>query len=314
MLEVNIDRFSYSKAEKLLGPLNFSLSKGKHLAILGESGSGKSTLLHLIYGLLDLQVGEISWKGKPVPGPRQQLVPGASYMKLVAQEANVMPFTTVSENIREHFSRLYPEKENARTTELLELLGLSPLADQMVKSLSGGQKQRVAIAKALAVEPEVLLLDEPFAHIDEFRRSRLRRLLYSYLKQKGITCITATHDASEALSFADFILILENGEVSFFGPPQELYNNVSSAYQAGFFGEINELPGPDGKLQYLFPSQLEISNQRSNVNVSVLDNYFKGGHYLIHGSWNGIDIFFNNDVPLKQNQTVYLKIKNNALS
>ena len=305
MLKVQIDQFNYAKEEKLLGPLGFDLPAGKHLAVLGESGSGKSTLLHLIYGLMDLHEGSISWNKQTVLGPKDQLVPGAPYMKLVAQEANVMPYTTVSENIQEHFNRLNPKQEGARTQELLDLLGLKPYADKKVKSLSGGQKQRVAIAKALAVEPEVLLLDEPFAHIDEFRRSRLRRLLYGYLKQKNITCVTATHDANEALSFADYILILEQGGVSFYGSPQELYKGVSSAYQAGFFGEINELPGG----RYLFPHQLELVSEKADFKAMVLDSFFKGSHYLIQAKTEGQELFFNNSTALEKGKEVNLKIK-----
>lgn len=304
MLKVQINQFSYAKEAKLLGPLNFELPVGKHLAILGESGSGKSTLLHLIYGLMDLEEGSISWKDQAVLGPKNQLVPGAPFMKLVAQEANVMPYTTVSENIQEHFDRLNPEQETQRTLELLALLDLVDFANKKVKSLSGGQKQRVAIAKALAVEPEVLLLDEPFAHIDEFRRSRLRRLLYSYLKERKITCVTATHDANEALSFADYILILQDGQVSFYGKPQELYNNVSSAYQAGFFGEINELP--DGS--YLFPHQLVRVENSGNFKAEVISSYFKGSYYLIQARSSEAELFFNHKQPIDTGTAVFLKI------
>ncbi|MDC7996856.1 ABC transporter ATP-binding protein [Gilvibacter sediminis] len=305
MLEVSIEQFGYDQQEQLLGPLKFHLEAGEHLAILGESGSGKSTLLHLIYGLMDLQSGHIQWKGDPVLGPKDQLVPGAPYMKLVAQEANVMPYTTVNENIQEHFSRRNPEQEATRTEQLLELLDLVPFAKQKVKSLSGGQKQRVAIAKALALVPEILLLDEPFAHIDEFRRSRLRRLLYNYLKQEGITCITATHDANEALSFADKVLILEAGSVSFYGPPQELYKNVSSAYQAGFFGEINALE--DGR--YLFPHQLVAVSEPADFSATVHASYFKGSHYLIHAKNGPQEYFFNASDALESGTQIHLKIQ-----
>ena len=304
MLAVTIDKFSYQDQQELLGPLSFSLNTGVLLAIFGESGSGKSTLLHLIYGLIDLDRGEILWKGKAVLGPKKQLVPGAPFMKLVAQEANVMPYTTVSENIQEHFSRLNPEQEATRTSELLTLLDLELFAEQKVKSLSGGQKQRVAIAKALALVPEVLLLDEPFAHIDEFRRSRLRRQLYNYLKSAGITCVTATHDANEALSFADQVLILENGKVSFFGPPEQLYKNISSAYQAGFFGEINALPNG----QYLFPHQLRLSKQQADFSARVKASYFKGSHYLVQAQDGEQELFFNTCESIEPGTEIHLKI------
>ena len=206
------------------------------------------------------------------------------------------------------------EARYRRIDELLDLFNIEPIRHRKGVSLSGGERRRVEIARALVNAPKFLLLDEPFAHIDEFRRSRLRRLLYSYLKQKGITCITATHDANEALSFADFILILEEGGVSFYGKPQELYQNVSSAYQAGFFGEINEIPDDKGGFKYLFPHQLIISEKEADLSATVKASFFKGSHYLIQASNNETDLFFTSKVPINKGEHIHLKINTNAIS
>lgn len=308
MLKVELESFNYPNHPELLHQINFELAAGNHLAVLGESGSGKSTLLHLIYGLLDLDKGSITWKGKPILGPKHQLVPGAPFMKLVAQEDNVMPYTTVAENITEFLPRLNLKEDFERAKELMRLVDLEDFAQTKVKKLSGGQKQRVAIAKALAKEPEVLLLDEPFSHIDEFRRSRLRRRLYRHLKEKNISCITATHDANEALSFAHKVLIIENGTVSFYGTPKEWYNNIGSAYQAGFFGEINEFKQADGTVRYIFPHQLVLANSSTNIHVEIVQCFFKGSHYLTQADWDGITLFFNHPEALYPKQRVHLKI------
>ena len=166
------------------------------MAIIGESGCGKSTLLKLIYGLYDCDKGVLSWKSEPILGPKFHLIPGMPYMKYLAQDFDLMPFISVAENVGKYLSNFFPEEKQARIAELLEIVEMTNYANTKAKFLSGGQMQRVALAKVLALEPEVLLLDEPFSHIDNFRKNSLRRKLFAYLKQKNITCIVATHDLS----------------------------------------------------------------------------------------------------------------------
>ena len=287
MLNVSIQSFAYQEAI-ILKEIDFQLDKGSQLVVLGESGCGKSTLLHLVYGLLDLDHGTMTWDDTKILGPKFTLVPGMPFMKLVAQEYNVMPYTTVAENVAEFLSRRDLSADRARVMELLEVVDLVAFADIKVKVLSGGQKQRVALAKALANEPELLLLDEPFSHIDTFRKNALRRNLYAYLRAKNISCITATHDPSEALSFADDILMLhKNGTVQAYGSPQKIYSAKNSLYQSGFFDEvslINETP--------YYPHELEVTSGEG-FEVIVKGSYFKGSHYLIHAINKDESVYFN---------------------
>jgi ABC-type sulfate/molybdate transport systems ATPase subunit len=311
MLKVEIKSFAYEK-ELILKDIRFQLDRGQHMAVLGESGCGKSTLLHIIYGLLHLENGTISWDGTELLGPNFNIVPGESFIKLVAQEYNVMPFTTVAENVAEHLSRLDPVADKKRVRELLEVVDMIPFTDTMVKHLSGGQKQRVALSKALAKEPKLLLLDEPFSHIDTFRKNSLRRKLFSYLKENNISCITATHDAEEALAFSDTLLILKNGTTEVIGSPEEIYNSVSSVYQAGFFDEVNILPpelfsGDNGSKELLlFPHQLKITSEKTALEVTVVKNYFKGGAYLVEGAWQDQRVFFNNSEKINPGKKICL--------
>ncbi|MFC7356212.1 ABC transporter ATP-binding protein [Jejudonia soesokkakensis] len=313
MLNVSILSFAYDK-KPTLSNISFQLQQGEHLAVLGESGCGKSTLLHLIYGLLQLEEGSILWNDKKLLGPKENLIPGEKNMKLVAQEFNVMPYISVTENIATHLSRQNKEQDEKRVKELLEVVDLVAYKDILVKNLSGGQKQRVAIAKALAEEPRLLLLDEPFSDIDTFQKNKLRRNLYHHLKSKDITCITATHDADEALAFSDVICILKEGTIDAFGKTKTVYNNISSVYQAGFFGEVTVLPStlfssekPSEKL-ILLPYQLVLSEVKTTLKVQITKQYFKGSHYLIEGKFENEVVYFNASERISQ-ETVYLKLK-----
>jgi len=313
MLKVDIQSFSYSEKE-ILTNISFSLKKGEHLAVLGESGCGKSTLLHLIYGTLHLEHREIIWNNQKLLGPTHNLIPGEGFMKLLAQEMDLMPFISVAENIAEHLPRLQKEKENDRVDELLQIVDLSAFKHRKVKELSGGQKQRVSLARALAKEPEVLLLDEPFISIDSFLKNTMRRTLYAYLKKKNITCITATHDAEEALSFSDTILILKEGTIDSIGTPEKIYKERSSIYQARFFGDVTVLPSSifssktASEELLLLPHQLGVSEEKTMLEVTVTNGYFKGNYYLIEGLWNKNTVFFQHDTLLKSGDTKYLKL------
>ena len=312
MLDVTIKSFSYSKKD-VLKDIVFKLKKGKHLAILGESGCGKSTLLHLIYGLLNLDRGDIFWSNKRLLGPKANLVPGESFIKLVSQEFDLMPFISVSENIASHLPRTDAKLDDARVDELLIVVGLKPFKNTLVKNLSGGQKQRVALAKALAKKPELILLDEPFSNIDVKRKNILRRALYSYLKLNSISCITATHDSEEALGFSDEILILQNGTTLAQGTPQTVFQNITSAYHAGFFGDVSILPshlfdtGATTEPKVLLPHELCITQKESKLRVRVTASYFRGKDYLIQSSWDGEDVFFENPEKLNSGALVHLK-------
>ena len=312
MLVLENVSFQYSKNTTVLNDINFTLQKGEHLCIMGESGGGKSTLLKSIYGLLDVNEGNISWDNETVLGPKDQLVPGFSKFKYVAQDLNLMPYTSVSENIKKHLSRFFPKESEERTQELLEVIEMQEFANTKVKNLSGGQKQRVTIAKALAKEPELLLLDEPFSQIDNFRKNTLRRRLFSYLKSKNIACIVATHDKEDALSFADYLLILKNNKIEVYNSPQEIYKNPKSKYVASLFDEVNEL-GVKGATHYFYPHQLEIINDNNSskdflLEGEVVNSYFKGNSWLIEINCKNKNYFVLHEQSLSVKTIVKIRL------
>lgn|SRR5574343_26634 len=305
MLKVQSVRFSYLNTV-VINSLTFSLSKGKSMAIIGESGCGKSTLLKLIYGLYDVDEGQIFWDDIAVQGPKFHLIPGMPFMKYLAQDFDLMPFITVAENVGKYLSNFFPEEKQTRIAELLEIVEMTEYANVKAKLLSGGQMQRVALARVLALEPEVLLLDEPFSHIDNFRKNSLRRKLFSYLKQKNITCIVATHDSTDVLAFADEVLIVKDGNIIEKGNPKEIYNHPKNKYIASLFGDVNAIV-INGKNHLVYPHQLKVS-EKSELKVNVIHSYFRGNHYLIEAMYENQSVFFENVMDIEMGKELYLEI------
>ena len=304
MLTVKDLSFSYNDTYTLKS-ISFSLTKGKNLALIGESGCGKSTLLKLIYGLYDLDEGQIFWNDTEVLGPKYHLIPGMPFMKYLAQDFDLMPFITVAENVGKYLSNFYLEEKKARITELLEIVEMTDYANVKAKFLSGGQMQRVALARVLALEPEVLLLDEPFSHIDNFRKNSLRRKLFGYLKEKQITCLVATHDSTDVLAFADEVAIIKDGKIIESGIPKFIYDNPRDKYVASLFGDVNEIE-VGGEIKYVYPHQLKVT-LHSDLKVEIVNSYFRGSHYLIEAKYGNRVLFFENDTILENGEVVCLK-------
>lgn len=305
MLKVNDISFSYTNEKPTLKNISFSLQKGQHLSIMGESGCGKSTLLQIIYGLLDITEGTLFWNDHQILGPAHHLVPGMDFFKYVPQNFDLMPFTSVAENISKFLSRFYPEEAKARTQELMEVIEMEMYADVKVKNLSGGQQQRVAIARALAKEPELLLLDEPFSQIDNFKKNSLRRKLFAYLKENNIACIVATHDGNDALSFSDQLIVIKDHKILANNTPKQLYENPTNKYIASLFDDVNEVE-IDGQQKLIYPHQIKII-AHSNFKATVTKNYFKGFFWLIEVEYNNTSIFLSHSESLEIDTTIYLK-------
>ena len=313
MLQVKNITFRYNKTP-VIYDIDFTIEKGQNIAVLGESGCGKSTLLKLIYGLYDLDEGHIFWKDAEVLGPKFHLVPGMPFMKYLAQDFDLMPYITVAENVGKYLSNFYPKEKKQRIQELLEIVEMTEYANVKAQFLSGGQQQRVAIARVLALEPEVLLLDEPFSHIDNFRKNALRRNLFAYLKSKEITVLVATHDSTDALSFADETIVLHKGELIEKALSKDIYNNPLNKYVASLFGEVNEIllsqltftEGED-EIVLIYPNQLKVV-ENGPLKVVAKQSYFKGSHYLIKAVLDKKVIFFEHDIALELNQEITLML------
>ena len=184
---------------------------------------------------------------------------------------------------------------------------MQEFADVKAKYLSGGQMQRVAIARVLALEPEVLLLDEPFSHIDNFRKNSLRRKLFAYLKQKQITCIVATHDSTDVLSFADEVLVMQQGAIIEKGSPKFIYENPKNLYVASLFGDVNAIE-IKGKTHFVYPHQLKVV-KNSDLKIAVTTCYFRGSHYLVEAQHEKGILFFDSKTDFPTDEELFLDIE-----
>jgi ABC-type Fe3+/spermidine/putrescine transport system ATPase subunit len=318
MLHVESIYFKHTEGFEIQD-VSFQLQQGKVLGLIGESGCGKSTLLDLVHGEYDLQKGVIKWNNQPIKGPSHQLISGHDDFKYVTQESDLMPYISVLDNIIKPLSRQHME-DNIRSAEkLLEVVDLSLFRDRMVKDLSGGQRQRVAIAKALVKTPKLILLDEPFSHIDNFLKQGIRRKLFKYLKEVGCSCIIATHDSNDILPFADEIAVLKQGKLTSKDSPVCLYNTSNDDYTTGLLAINNLLDGRliDDKLKghiVVYPHELQLIEANSG-NVEVNDVYFHGAYYRVYFSWKGKEfvcdtskkINFKLKYDLKINKEIILK-------
>jgi iron(III) transport system ATP-binding protein len=311
MLKLQKVTFTYHE-EPVLKNINLNIEKGENVSVIGESGCGKSTLLKLIYGLLHTE-GKISWNGQEMLGPNYNLVPGEPFIKYLAQDFDLMLPLSAADNVGKYLSNFYPIKKKRRIKELLEVVEMNDLADKKAKLLSGGQQQRIALARALAKEPEILLLDEPFSHIDHFRKNNLRRRLFAYLKEKNITCIVATHDSTDALSFADRTIVLRNGKIYADGSPERLYNEPPNKYVASLFGDVNHVKlksiHPDNssrKRMVLYPHEIKICPD-SQVKAEVVKSYFKGETYLIKADLKGEEILLEDAKDYENGEIISLE-------
>ena len=219
--------------------VSFGIEKGSFIGLLGPSGSGKTTILRMIAGLETPDSGEIIIDGNVV----NDIHPSKRGIGFVFQNYALFRYMTAYDNIAFGFKVQKADKKyiKERVTELIELIGLKGFEKRYPSQLSGGQRQRVAFARAIAPNPQLLLLDEPFAAIDAKVRQELRTWLRETITKLGITSIFVTHDQDEAIEVADKIIITNKGRVEQIGAPTEVYRDPQTAFTASFFGRTSFL-------------------------------------------------------------------------
>ncbi|HEL2879416.1 TPA: ABC transporter ATP-binding protein [Clostridioides difficile] len=275
-LKINNVFKSYDQ-KKVLNNISLDIEEGEFLCLLGPSGCGKTTLLRIIAGLEDVNSGTIILQDKDITN----LEPSKRGFGIVFQSYALFPNMTAYNNIA------FPLKERKvskgkidnKVKEVLETVGLTNEAHKYPKALSGGQQQRIAIARALALEPKFLLLDEPMSALDAKVRHKLRMDIKRLQKELNITTIMVTHDQEEAITMADKIAILNGGDIMQIGTPEEIYQNPQNLFTAQFIGDTNCFDNGDSILT-VRPEYVQIEKSTKENYQGIISNIEFRGNLL----------------------------------
>ncbi|ESS10608.1 MAG: ABC-type spermidine/putrescine transport system, ATPase component [uncultured archaeon A07HR60] len=229
--------------EVAIDEVSLSVADGELLTLLGPSGCGKTTLLRMIAGLEAPTTGQIQIGDEIAASSDSFVRPENRDVGLVFQDFALFPHLTVRENIAFGLTDTDAEKTDARVEELLELVELPSHGEKTPEQLSGGQKQRVALARSLAPQPDVLLLDEPFSNLDVQLRVEMREEIRAILKKAGVTAVSVTHDQEEAMSISDRVAVISAGRIEQVGTPEDVFEQPESKFVASFLGRASFLKG-----------------------------------------------------------------------
>lgn len=219
--------------------VDLTVQRGSLTALLGPSGCGKTTVLRLIAGLERPDEGTISLSGKPVEGPGLHVSAERRGVGLVFQDNVLFPHLTVAGNV----GYGVPSHERSVTTaRMLELVGLAGLDRRLPHEVSGGQQQRAALARTLAADPQLVLLDEPFSQLDAHLREQVRSDMVEALQRTKSTALLVTHDQDEALALADEVIVMANGRIHQVGSPRDIYQRPADRFVAEFIGDATLIP------------------------------------------------------------------------
>jgi len=225
----------------VVSDVTLSVAKGEFISLLGPSGCGKTTTLQMIAGLVAPTSGRITLDGRDITHER----PDRRGLGIVFQSYALFPHMTVAQNVAFglEMRKVGRAERESRVTQALALVQLAAMADRYPRQLSGGQRQRVAVARALVIDPPVLLLDEPLSNLDAKLREEMQFELRGIQQRVGTTTIMVTHDQGEALSMSDRVVVMEHGRIKQVDAPYRLYENPATPFISSFVGKMNRLPG-----------------------------------------------------------------------
>jgi sulfate/thiosulfate transport system ATP-binding protein len=313
MMEMGITLNGVTKvfgAQAAVQDINLEIPTGDFVALLGPSGSGKTTLLRMIAGLEGLDQGKIFFNGVDYSAKTVK----ERRVGFVFQHYALFKHMTIFENIAFGLKvkprKLRPSKKEIRekVLELLKLVQLEHVVDRYPSQLSGGQRQRIALARALAVEPEVLLLDEPFGALDAKVRQELRHWLREIHQKLNITTVFVTHDQEEALEMADTVVVMNHGRIEQIGSPQEVYEKPANPFVYSFLGRVNEFHGAalskdmEDAVGFIRPHEIMLSkvSKRNSIQAEVSHVHAVGSTVRVVLKRLDTNDFFEVDVTSEQ--------------
>lgn len=303
----------------ILDNISFSQAKGRKIALAGETGSGKSTLMQTIAGFVQPSAGAVYLNDKKVRGPHDRLVPGHADIAYLSQEFELPQFLRV-EQVLQYSNKL--SSEEAR--QLYDVCRISHLAKRRTNQASGGERQRIALARLLSTWPDLLLLDEPFSNLDMAHKKVLKSVIHDISQELGITCILISHDPLDTLSWADEIMVLQQGKLIQRSSPDQLYKGPVNEYAASLFGKYNLVPVaaasslfnlsvPENKQLLLRPEGIKLA-AKSGVPATISSIHYFGSYYELEVQTAEILLLLRTgSAEYQVGDTVYLELDEKAV-
>lgn len=271
----------------IIREVSFNLQRSRKIAISGATGSGKTTLLKLIAGLLPVSEGIILFEGKKVPGPHEVLLPGHPRISYLSQQFELRNHYRVEEILS-----MANKLSNEEAGIIYNVCRISHLLNRWTHQLSGGEKQRIALARLLVAAPRLLLLDEPFSNLDVFHKNILKEAIDEVCETLNITCLLISHDPQDTLSWADEIIILQNGRIIQQDVPEVIYRHPVTEYSAALFGKYTLLTPALAKAfsvftdiemntinSFLRPEDFKVAHPGKGLACKINKVFFLGRYY-----------------------------------
>jgi ABC-type Fe3+/spermidine/putrescine transport system ATPase subunit len=299
-----------------LHPISFTQAKFENVVVAGETGSGKSTILKIIAGLVQPDAGEVIFENEKVKGPDDTLVAGDPRIAYLSQHFELPKFLRV-EQVLEYANTL-PDKI---ATNVYKLCQIDHLLKRKTDQLSGGEKQRIALARLMISRPTLLLLDEPFSHLDMVHKKTLKTVIRNLSKKFKMSCILVSHDPSDTLSWADKIIVVRGGKLIQEGTPAEVYTIPVDEYVAGLFGRYNFIPANLAArwMKWIQANRRDIVVRPEHVRIvskrpqsfkgKIVSNHFYGGYReVVVEVTPELNVAVRTDKILPEGKTVFLSV------
>lgn len=295
---LDLKHITLLRATPVLSDISISFLPGRIYGIIGRSGAGKTSLLKIAAGLLDRNEGEVIYKEKILPGPSVKLIPGHEDIQLVNQDFALELYHTVRENVREKVLSRTKATQEDLVTSFLDLLELNELQNQKAIELSGGEQQRLALARALASEPDILLLDEPFVHLDQRLRWKIQEYLKELNRVRNTTIVLVSHDGAELMGFVEEIIHLKDANIVRRDSTESIYFNPTDKEQAELLGPINHVE-INGENVLFRPNEFELNveGQLALSKKTAVNTGLYWMHFYETGKGESVDLVEKFELP-----------------